>query len=108
MNVFQCNISNIYNMCGRSVSVYTDTSALHEYLCADTERTQKLLCKRPQTVMFSNYVWENKCEKLTKLRESGLFCVGVYRPQCKMQLAFLTPCDQAFKSAIFGWLNRCF
>ena len=23
---------NIYNMCGRSVSVYTDTSALHEYL----------------------------------------------------------------------------
>ena len=24
------------------------------------------------------------------------------------QLAFLTPCDQAFKSAIFGWLNRCF
>ena len=24
------------------------------------------------------------------------------------QLAFLTPCDQAFKSAIFGWQNRCF
>ena len=24
------------------------------------------------------------------------------------ELAFLTPCEQAFKSAIFGWLNRCF
>ena len=23
------------------------------------------------------------------------------------ELAFLTPCDQAFKSAIFGWQNRC-
>ena len=25
-----------------------------------------------------------------------------------LQLAFLTPCDQSFKSAIFGWQNRCF
>ena len=26
-------ISNVYKMSGRSVSVYTDTSASHEYLC---------------------------------------------------------------------------
>jgi hypothetical protein len=25
-----------------------------------------------------------------------------------MQLAFLTPCDQTLKSAIFGWQNHCF
>ena len=28
--------------------------------------------------------------------------------QDTLELAFLTPCDQAFKSAIFGWQNRCF
>ena len=26
-------LSNVYKMSGRSVSVYTDTSASHEYLC---------------------------------------------------------------------------
>ena len=46
-------------MSGRSVSVYTDTSDLHEYLCTliqNGHKSFKLLIKRPQTVMFSNYV----------------------------------------------------
>ena len=46
-------------MSGRSESVYTDTSALHEYLCTLIQNGHeyfKLLIKRPQIVMFSNYV----------------------------------------------------
>ena len=48
---------NVYKMSGRSVSVYTDTSASHEYLCTliqNGHSFSKLLIKRPQTVMFSN------------------------------------------------------
>ena len=44
-------------MSGRSV--YTDTSASHEYLCALIKNGHefcKLLIKRPQTVMISNYI----------------------------------------------------
>ena len=33
---------------------------------------------------------------------------SIYRSESLAELAFLTPCDQAFKSAIFGWQNRCF
>ena len=43
----------------RSVSVYTDTSALHEYLFTliqNGHEYRKILIKRPETVMFSNYV----------------------------------------------------
>ena len=46
-------------MSGRSVSVYTDTSASHEYLCKLIQNGHEfceLLIKRPQTVMFSNYI----------------------------------------------------
>ena len=45
-------------MSGRSVSVYTDTSALPEYLCKLVQNGHKyckLLIKRPETVLFSNY-----------------------------------------------------
>ena len=53
-------------MSDHSVLVYTDANALHEYLCTDMYRTDtniviKLLIKRPQTALFSNYVWEDKC-----------------------------------------------
>ena len=59
-------ICNIYHIPGRSVSVYTDTSALLEHLRVYTQIQNgneycKLLIKRPQIVLFSNYVWENKC-----------------------------------------------
>ena len=53
-------------MSGSSVSVYTDTSPLHVYLCTvihNGHKFCKLLTKRPQTVMFSNYVLKN-CEKV--------------------------------------------
>ena len=52
-------LCNVYKMSGRSVSVYTDTSASHEYLCTLIQNGHefcKLLIKRPQTVMFSNYI----------------------------------------------------
>ena len=51
-------------MSGSSVSGYTDTSALHEYLCTLIQNGHeycKLRIKRRQTVIFSNYVCENKC-----------------------------------------------
>ena len=52
-------VSNIDNNSNRSVSVCIDTSALHEYPCTKTHnahKCSKLLIKRPQTIMFSNYV----------------------------------------------------
>ena len=53
--------SNIYNMSGRSVSVYTDTRALHEHLCTLIQNGHKycrllINCDLPHTVMFSSYV----------------------------------------------------
>ena len=71
----------------RSVSLCTDTSALHEYLCThytDTERKKKfckLLNKRPQTVVFSNYVGKvnvknlGNCEKVYCMQ---VLCVSAY------------------------------
>ena len=50
---------SVYKMSGRSASVYTDTSASHEYLCTlilNIHEFCKLLIKRPQIVMFSNYI----------------------------------------------------
>ena len=79
-------ICNVYKMSGRSVSVYTDTSALHEYLCALVQNGHefcKLLIKRPQIVMFSNNIKKinvknlENCEK--SLCKSGPFCIIVYR-----------------------------
>ena len=58
-------------MSGRSVSVYTDTCGLHEYLCmyTDTERKfSKSLIKRPQTAMFSNYVQKDKYSRTAEDR----------------------------------------
>ena len=52
-------VRNVYKMSGRSVSVYTDTNASQEYLCTLIQNEHefcKLLMKRPQTVMFSNYI----------------------------------------------------
>ena len=52
-------ICDVYKMSGRSVSVHTDKSASHEYLCTliqNGHKFCKLLIKRPQTVMFSNYI----------------------------------------------------
>ena len=40
---------------GRFVSVYTDTSALHEDLCTLIQNRHKY-CKLPQIDVFSNYV----------------------------------------------------
>ena len=45
---------------------------------------------------FATY-FVHDCLQLVKKRQAYL-----------TELAFLTPCDQAFKSAIFGWQNRCF
>ena len=73
-------------MTDRSVSVYTDTRASHEYLCTliqNGHEFYKLLIKRPQTVMFSNYIYKidvknlENCEK--SLCKSGPFCISVYR-----------------------------
>ena len=52
-------LSNVYKMSGRSVSVHTDTSASHQYtgtLIQNGHEFCKLLIKRPQSVMFSNYI----------------------------------------------------
>ena len=52
-------LNNVYKMSSRSVSVYTDTSASHKYLCTLIQNGHefcKLLIKRPQTLMFSNYI----------------------------------------------------
>ena len=54
--LFSCNV---YKMSGSFVSMYTDTSASHDYLCTLIQNGHefcKLLIKRPQTVMFSNYI----------------------------------------------------
>ena len=51
-------------MSGCSISVHTETIALHEYLCTLIQNRHeycKMIITRPQKVMFSNYVWENKC-----------------------------------------------
>ena len=73
-------------MSGRSVSVYTDTSALHEYLCTLIQNGHefcKVLIKRPQTVMFSNYIQKINIKNLENrykiLCKSGPFCISVYR-----------------------------
>ena len=61
-------------MSGRSISVYTDTIALHEYLCTLIQNGHEyceLLIKQPQTVMFSNYAKKinvkslKNCEKVS-------------------------------------------
>ena len=49
------DISNVYKMSGRSVSMYTDTSASHEHLCTLIQNGHelcKLLIKQFRTVMF--------------------------------------------------------
>ena len=51
---------------------------------------------------------ESLCRELQKHnRLMKVFVVDCMYVQTTV-LAFLTPCDQAFKSAIFGWQNRCF
>ena len=50
---------NVYKISGDSVSVYTDTSASHEYLRTLIQNGHsfcRLLIKRPQTVMLPNYI----------------------------------------------------
>ena len=52
-------LCTIYKMSGRSLSVYKDTSALHEYLCTlimNGHEFCKLLLKRTQIVVQSNYI----------------------------------------------------
>ena len=73
-------------MTGLSVSVYTDTSALHEYLRTVIQNGHefcKLLIKRPQTVMFSTYILKINVKKLEhcekSLGKSVPFCISVYR-----------------------------
>ena len=51
-------ISNVYKLSGRSVTVYTDTSASHEYLCTLIQNGHefcKLFIKGPQTVMSKTW-----------------------------------------------------
>ena len=73
-------------MTGRSVSVYTDTSASHEYLCTLIQNGHefcKLLIKRTQnSQVFKLHLKINvknlkNCEK--NLCKSGPFCISVYR-----------------------------
>ena len=62
-------------MSGRSVSVYTDTRASHEYLCTLIQNGHefcKLLIKRPQTVMFSNYVKKINVKNLENCKKKFL------------------------------------
>ena len=40
--------------------------------------------------------------------ESQIKSMETFSSGSEYQLAFLTSFDQAFKSAIFGWQNRCF
>ena len=52
-------LCTIYKMSGRSLSVYKDTSALHEYLCTLIKNGHefcKLLLKRTQIVVQSSYI----------------------------------------------------
>ena len=51
---FKINLRTIYKMSGRSLSVYKDTSASHEYLCTLIKNGHefcKLLLKRTQIVV---------------------------------------------------------
>ena len=60
-------------MSGCSVSVYTDTSASHEYLCTLIQNGHefcKLLIKRPQKVMFSNYIKKINVKNLENCEKS--------------------------------------
>ena len=57
--VFNDVICTIYKMSGRSLSVYKDTSASHEYLCTLKKNGHefcKLLLKRTQIVVQLNYI----------------------------------------------------
>ena len=77
--IYLCILCNVYKISGRSASVYTDTSASHEYLGTLKQNGHefcKLLIKRPKTVTFSYYIYEN-WEKI--LCNSGRFRVSVYR-----------------------------
>ena len=54
MKCFGSPLSTIYKMSGRSLSVYKDTSASHEYLCTLIKNGHefcKLLLKRTQIVI---------------------------------------------------------
>ena len=80
-NTYSCLFSskflypcNVYKMSGRSVSVYTNTSASHEYLCTLVQNGHD----------FLNYLLNEKmnvknlenCEK--SLCKSRPFCISVY------------------------------
>ena len=71
-------------MSGRSVSVYTNMSALHEYLCTPIQNGHKyckLLIRRPPTVMFSNCVKKNDAKSLKN-------CEKVYVNQDRSVLVY--------------------
>ena len=76
-------ISGVCKMSGRSVSVYTDTSASHEYLCTLIQNGHefcKLFIKRPQTAMFSIYLFNYPHELLMTsliniISNHNMFCL---------------------------------
>ena len=54
-------LNTIYKMSDRSLSVYKDTSASHEYLCTLIKNGHefcKLLLKRTEIVVQWNYIWK--------------------------------------------------
>ena len=76
----------VYKMSGRSVSrsvsVYTDTSASHEYLCLMIQNGHEFVNYLSKT--SNNHVFKLKinvknfdCDK--RLCKSGPFCISVYR-----------------------------
>ena len=74
------------------MSVQTDTSALHEYLCTRTENGHKyckLFIKRPQPVRFSNYANKNKYLKFKRLRKNQERSVSVYTDPDQTYISFL-------------------
>ena len=78
--------SNVYKMTGRSVSVYTDTSASHEYLCTLIQNGHefcKLLIKRTQNSQVFKLHLKINVKNLKNweknLCKSGPFCISVYR-----------------------------
>ena len=54
---------------------------------------------------LEKYCHSMNSEKVVDAMQYDVLCL---HKMFLMQLAFRTPCDQAFKSAIFAWLNRCF
>ena len=79
-------------------------------LSLTSEQSKRYSCRGRMNASNKRRIDEKKCGVYSRAAFNYFLLVpaAFIRVITVHQLAFLTPCDQAFKSAIFGWQNRCF